>query len=204
MTRAITTITGTAVPVPGDDIDTDRIFPGRFLKLLTFDGVGSCAFAEERSQWATQGRAHPLDDPRHAGATIMLVNKNFGCGSSREHAVQALMRWNQGIQGFVGESFSSIFASNCIANGIPPVCVTAEAAAGLMRAVTEDPSLPLTIDLVEGVVRCGEQALEFTLPAAARRELVSGSWDSTGTLLAAREQILQLAARLPYFDNWRA
>jgi 3-isopropylmalate/(R)-2-methylmalate dehydratase small subunit len=204
MTGSITTITGPAVPVHGDDIDTDRIFPGRFLKLLTFEGVGTCSFAEERAQWAARGRVHPLDDPRHADATIMLVNKNFGCGSSREHAVQALMRWNRGIVAFVGESFSGIFFSNCIANGLPAVCVTAEAIRGLMAAVTEDPSLPLTIDLVAGTIRCGEQQVPFVLPESARHELVGGTWDSTSMLLAARDELRELSARLPYFDNWRA
>ncbi len=202
MSEAITTITGTAVPLPGDDIDTDRIFPGRFLKLLTFEGVGECSFAEERAQWAASGRVHPLDDPRHADATIMLVNKNFGCGSSREHAVQALMRWNRGIRAFVGESFSSIFFSNCVANGIPAVTVTAAAAGELMEAVAADPSARLRLDLTRRTIELGDRELPFTLPDAARHELLDGSWDSTATLLAAREELLRLAARLPYFDNW--
>jgi 3-isopropylmalate/(R)-2-methylmalate dehydratase small subunit len=202
MSDAITTVTGTAIPVPGDDIDTDRIFPGRFLKLLTFEGVGGCSFAEERAQWAARGRVHPLDDPRHADATIMLVNKNFGCGSSREHAVQALKRWNHGIRAFVGESFSSIFFSNCVANGIPAVCVTSEAVRELMAAVNEAPRRMLCVDLTASAIHHGDRHVAFTLPDAARRELLDGSWDSTTTLLSVRDELLRLAARLPYFDNW--
>jgi len=196
-------ITGRAVVVRGDDIDTDRIIPARFLKCVTFDGLGEHAFEDDRAQLRARGETHPFDEPGRPGAAILLVGRNFGCGSSREHAPQALMRWGGGIQVVVGESFAEIFAGNCQALGIP--CPTA-ATADLQRireACERDPALEVTVDLGSMTLRAGDAAVPLRLPEGTRQQLLAGSWDTTGELLAARDAIGRTAAALPYLSHWR-
>jgi 3-isopropylmalate/(R)-2-methylmalate dehydratase small subunit len=150
-----------------------------------------------------RGQTHPFDDPRFAAARILLVNKNFGCGSSREHAPQAILRWGRGIRAVVGESFAEIFAGNCQALGIP--CPTAGAGdlAALMAACEADPRLEFRLDLDAMTLNAGAHSIPLTMPAGPRSQLLAGTWDSTAELLAARTDIASTAARLPYLGNWR-
>jgi len=197
-----TLITGPAVAVRGHDIDTDRIIPARYLKCVVFDGLGAHAFADDRAQVRAAGGTHPFDDPRHAEARILLVSRNFGCGSSREHAPAAIMRWGRGIQAIVGESFAEIFFGNCVANGIP--CVTAEAAdvTRLMDLVEREPATPVTVDLTTLRASAGSLVVPVRMPEGPRRQLVEGRWDSTADLLEGRDAIARTALRLPYFSGW--
>jgi len=189
-------ITGRAIVVPGDDIDTDRIIPARYLRLITFEELGKYAFFDERFDDNGKPRKHPLNDPRFTGGSIMLVNRNFGCGSSREHAPQSLMR--MGIQAFVGESFAEIFSGNCTALGLPAARVSHEDAVRLQSFVEADPALVITVDLESLTVSAGGRKVSFTMPDSDRKSLVSGTWDTTAMLLANRDAIKAAAARIPY------
>lgn len=191
----IKTIAGRGVVVRGADIDTDRIIPARFLRTVTFDDLGSHAFEDDRA-----AGEHPFDQARFQGASILLANANFGCGSSREHAPQALMRW--GIKGFVAESFAEIFFGNCIALGLPCVRLAAEDMQVLMAAVEGDPAQEITIDLETRTVRYvgGEQAA--AIADGPREQFLKGSWDSLGQLLAADDQIESTTRKLPYMAGF--
>ena len=188
-------ITGRGVVVRGADIDTDRIIPARFLRTVTFDDLGGHAFEDDRA-----AGEHPFDQARFQGASILLANANFGCGSSREHAPQALMRW--GIKGFVAESFAEIFFGNCIALGLPCVRVAAEDMQTLMAAVEGDPAQEVTLDLARRKVRYvgGEQAA--VIADGPREQFLKGSWDSLGQLLAAGDRIESTTRRLPYMAGF--
>ncbi len=199
---ARTVVTGPAMPLRGHDIDTDRIIPARFLKCVVFEGLGAHAFEDDRRQEQTGRSVHPFDDPRFADARILLVNRNFGCGSSREHAPQAIMRWGRGIQAIVGESFAEIFFGNCTALGIPCVTADATAVAALMERAEREPALPFTLDLVARRVSAGDLAVPVGMPDGARQQLVEGRWDTTGELLDARAEIETVARRVPYFGGW--
>ena len=202
-TPMITTIRGTAIPLPGNDIDTDSIIPARYLKAISFEGLGEFAFYDERYDSAGNPQPHPLNDQRYQGGSILLVNRNFGCGSSREHAPQALMRY--GITAIVGESFAEIFAGNCTTMGVPVLTLPGDTLRRLMQRATNEPKLPLQIDLRAGTLRLGEHADEthdFDMAAAYRSALLAGTWDATSVLLVNRPRIEQVAAGLPYLDNF--
>jgi 3-isopropylmalate/(R)-2-methylmalate dehydratase small subunit len=195
-------IEGRGLPLPGDNIDTDRIIPARFLRAITFEGLEMHLFEDDRKQLAATGATHPVSDPRYAGASILLVNANFGCGSSREHAPQAIRRY--GIRAVVGESYSEIFFGNSVALGMP--CVTADhsALATLMQMVETDPSMQLAVDLEALRVSAGEKNFPVAIPAAARDSFLDGTWDATGLLLDRFEDVEAVAARLPYVSGtWR-
>jgi 3-isopropylmalate/(R)-2-methylmalate dehydratase small subunit len=199
----IAKITGRPIPLRGNDIDTDRILPARFMKAITFDGLGQYAFHDARLDAEGKSSGHVLDDPKHQakGPRVALVNKNFGCGSSREHAPQALLRW--GIKGIVGESFADIFFGNCVALGIP--CVTASEAdiAALMSAVEADPAHDLVIDLGTMTVTYLGARYPVSMPDGARQQLLEGTWDATRILLDALDQTRATAARLPYVAGFK-
>lgn len=197
---SIKQVTGRAIPVPGNDIDTDRIVPARYLKEVTFDRMGEYPFIDERFDPQGNPRPHPFNDQRFAGASILLVNANFGCGSSREHAPQALYRW--GIRAIVGESFAAIFQGNSLAIGLPTVTVSHEEIERLMALVQADPQLELSLDLDEGVLQYEDKAIEVELPGTARTALVEGFWDSTATLAANAAQVAEVAGRLPYMRGF--
>jgi 3-isopropylmalate/(R)-2-methylmalate dehydratase small subunit len=195
---------GPAIPVRGHDIDTDRIIPARFLKCVVFEGLGAATFEDDRAQERAAGRVHPFDDPRFRAARILLTNRNFGCGSSREHAPQAIMRWGRGIQAIVGESFAEIFAGNCQALGIPCVTVDPAVMAELMARSEAEPGLEFALDLEATTITAGDTGYPVTIAEGVRQQLVEGTWDTTGELLAAQSEIARTAAHLPYFDDWKA
>ena len=194
--RAVTT--GRAIPMRGNDIDTDRIIPARYLKSITFDGLGEGAFIDARAADRTAGRTHPFDDPRYSGGSILLVRRNFGCGSSREHAPQALQRF--GIRAIVGESFAEIFSGNCTVLGLPVVRAGGADVERLQALVEQDPATEVTVDLEAKQVTAGALSCAVDLPAGARHALVRGTWDSTALLLANRNKIAAVTARLPYLN----
>lgn len=193
-------VTGTAVPVEGNEIDTDRIIPARFMKGITFEGLEDHVFEDARFQDDGTPKGHAFDDPRFKGASILIVNKNFGCGSSREHAPQALMRW--GIKAIVGESFAEIFFGNCVTLGIPAVTISEAEVKALMESVRENPSQDVTVDVEKGQVRYSDGAIPCDIPAGPRKQWVEGSWDGTSLLLAAKDDIRAIAKRLPYVSGF--
>jgi 3-isopropylmalate/(R)-2-methylmalate dehydratase small subunit len=193
MVSEVKAISGRGIPLQGNDIDTDRIIPARFLRCVTFDGLGDQVFADDRAQASGQ---HPFDQPHHQEAEILIVNTNFGCGSSREHAPQAISKW--GIRGIVGESFAEIFFGNCVALGIP--CVTADPASvrQLQAIVAENPQATVTLDLGRMLVTCDRFSAPISLNEGVRTMMLTGTWDACGQLVAQSEQIRQTAAQLPY------
>jgi 3-isopropylmalate/(R)-2-methylmalate dehydratase small subunit len=195
-------VEGTAVPVRGDDIDTDRIVPARYLRTVTFGGLGEHAFEDDRADLAREGKQHPFDDPKFSGARILLANKNFGCGSSREHAPQALMRWGSGITAIIAESFAEIFNANCFSLGIPCVRVDEPTCRSLMAAVEADPTLSLRIDFQRCAIEAGPSRIQFEMAAGIRQRFLEGSWDSTAELLMNQSQIDAAVQRLPYMNGF--
>ncbi len=193
---AISRVEGTALSLPGDDVDTDRIIPARYLLSVTFEGIERGVFEDDRKARRGSASPHPFDEPAFAGASILLVNRNFGCGSSREHAPQALQRW--GIRAIVGESFSEIFSGNALALGLPCVTAAPEAVRALQETVDRDPAAPAVVDLAGRSVRVGALSCPVALPEAVREAFLSGAWDATGLLLERFEEVEAVAKRLPY------
>lgn len=195
MVSEVKSVAGRGIPLQGNDIDTDRIIPARFLRCVTFDGLGEQVFADDRAQKNGQ---HPFDLPQYQGAEILVVNGNFGCGSSREHAPQAIAKW--GIRAIVGESFAEIFFGNCLAMGIPCVMADPTTTKTLQEMLTVNPQLNVTVDLEQMQVRCGDFSAAISLADGPRSMLVSGTWDACGQLVAQAEQIKAAAANLPYLQ----
>jgi 3-isopropylmalate/(R)-2-methylmalate dehydratase small subunit len=191
-------ISGSAFTLRGDDIDTDRIIPARFLKCVSFEALGDQVFADDRSEL---GGSHPFDQPAHAGASILVVNGNFGCGSSREHAPQALMRW--GIRALIGVSFAEIFHGNCLALGIPCATATPEQVLALQAAVEADPGRRWTLNLEANA--CSEPqagSWSISLDPGAREMLLTGRWDATSQLVARDAELRATMATLPYLNGF--
>ena len=187
---------GKASVVRGDDIDTDRIIPARFMKAVTFDDMGRHAFEDARK--AAKGK-HPLDDERFSGAEILVVGQNFGCGSSREHAPQALMRF--GFKAFVGGSFAEIFAGNCTSMGLPCVTLSEVDLAKLMDSVELDPTQTVRVDIQARTVTSRAGKMQAGIPDGVRHQLLEGTWDATRVLLEAGSAIEATAAALPYMNQ---
>jgi 3-isopropylmalate/(R)-2-methylmalate dehydratase small subunit len=198
--RRISGVDGRAIPLRGHDVDTDRIIPARFLRAVTFEGLEAHVFEDDRASWPDHQGRHAFDDPRFAGAAILVVNRNFGCGSSREHAPQALQRW--GIAAIVGESFSEIFFGNALALGLPCVSVDAGVASWLQELVEREPGTRLRVDLDVLSVSAAGRSAPVALPAPARDALITGGWDATGLLLEDYEQVRARAAQLPYLRGF--
>jgi 3-isopropylmalate/(R)-2-methylmalate dehydratase small subunit len=198
--RFIDTISGRAIPLRGHDIDTDRIIPARFLKSVSFEGLETHAFEDDRRQLAERGQVHAFSNPRYQGASVLLVNGNFGCGSSREHAPQALQRW--GIRAVVGESFSEIFFGNSVVLGMPCLTVSAADAEALLSAVEADPLSELTISVGKQTVELRGTRYHAAVPGGAREALTTGTWDATGALLDHFEQVRSVAQQLPYIQGF--
>ena len=191
-------IAGTALPLRGDNIDTDRIIPARFLRSVSFEGLEQHLFEDDRAQ---AGSSHPVSNPAYAGAALLLVNANFGCGSSREHAPQAIRR--RGIRAVVGESFSEIFFGNSVALGMPCVSVSPGAARQLQQIAESKPDAEFVLDLEGMTIAVEGVSVTVQLPAAARESFLDGSWDATGLLLERYDEVRTVAERLPYISGWR-
>jgi 3-isopropylmalate/(R)-2-methylmalate dehydratase small subunit len=189
----ITSVKGTALPLRGDNIDTDRIIPARFLRSVSFERLEEHLFEDDRQQ---AGATHPVSNAAYSHATIMCVESNFGCGSSREHAPQAIRR--RGILAIVGVSFSEIFFGNSVALGLPCASVGVADSRQLIEAAERNPSVVFDLDLEALLIRGDDLAIPVTLPAAARESFLSGTWDATGLLLENYEEVEAVAARLPY------
>ena len=189
-------MTGRGIPLPGNDIDTDRIIPARFLKEVTFETMGEHVFEDARKQ----NPEHPFNSPAYRGASVLVVGQNFGCGSSREHAPQALMRW--GIRAIVGGSFAEIFFGNCVMLGIPCLVASQEDLEWLQKAIAKSPQVPVTVDVEKQEVHFGDHAIKASIPDGARNQLVGGTWDSTAVLLEAGAAIEETAGKLPYVAGW--
>jgi len=198
----ITEISGTGLPLRGDSIDTDRIIPARFLKSISFEGLEQHLFEDDRLQAdAEAAGTHPGSNPVYAGSTVLLVNANFGCGSSREHAPQAIRRW--GIRAVVGESFSEIFFGNSVALGLPCLTAAHDDIDRLQTAVERDPSTMITVNLDTETISGGTITAKATLPSAARESFLDGTWDATALLLDRFEEVEEVVGRLPYVTGWR-
>ena len=193
-------VEGRALPLRGEDMDTDRIMPARFLKSITFEGLDTHVFEDDRLEARRSGQVHPFDDPKYQGASILLANRNFGTGSSREHAPQGLRRW--GIRAVVAESFAEIFFGNSLMIGL--ACVTASAAdvESLMSLVERESDTMLKIDLREGTCQAPGVTVPISIPDHVRDMLITGAWDTTGLLLDDYEQVNAVATKLPYLSGF--
>jgi len=194
----ITRVAGRAVNVPGNDIDTDRIIPARYLKCVTFDGLGEFLFHDVRRNADGSEKPHPLNEPRHKGATLLLSGANFGCGSSREHAPQALQKY--GIRGVIAEGFAEIFHGNSTTLGMPCVTAAREDIARIAAAVEADPTTEVVIDLVTLRISFAGQSVAATLRESARDALVNGRWDPIGELIDGAPAAAKVAEGLAYMS----
>ncbi|MFO1019770.1 MAG: 3-isopropylmalate dehydratase small subunit [Planctomycetales bacterium] len=194
--QKIEQVQGRTVPLPLDDIDTDRIIPARFLRCVTFEGLGEHSFEDDRKQ----DPEHPFNKPHFQGGSILLAGRNFGCGSSREHAPQALIRW--GIKALIAESFAEIFFGNCTSNGVPCVSAPPEEIKKLAEAIEKDPKLEVTVDVVNREVRYGATKFPVKILDSAHKSLTSGQWDFLSQLVEAKPEIQKTASHLPYMTNF--
>ncbi|MDR3002125.1 MAG: 3-isopropylmalate dehydratase small subunit [Fibromonadaceae bacterium] len=193
--RTIEQVTGKGLPLRGNDIDTDRIIPARFLKCVTFEGLGEHAFEDDIEEIRKQGGTHPFRDAKYKGAGILVSNRNFGCGSSREHAPQALLRF--GIKAIIAESYSEIFFGNCVSIGIP--CFTAnENIEEILEWIEKNPSMKLMVSVKELKATLGEKSFEMKLADGPRGQFLDGSWHARSILLLNKDKIENLEKALPY------
>ena len=199
--KKIETVAGKGIVISGDDIDTDRIIPARFLTEITFANLGKYPFYDERFNADNSLKDHPFNDPHCQGAKLLFVNKNFGCGSSREHAPQSLRRW--GIEAIVGESFAEIFASNCITLGIPAVAVTEKDIRQIQQITLKNPETSWALNLDGNTLSSSENSFEFMMRTHHRDTLRNGLWDSTELLLQNMDQVGKLYRSLPYTSDYR-
>ena len=200
--QQITSVTGTAIVTRGNDIDTDRIIPARYLREITFARMGEYAFFDDRLDNQGHQRSHPFNDPRFQNASILVVNENFGCGSSREHAPQALMRW--GIKAIIGESFADIFSGNCGMLGVPTLLLDKADVERLMDYIEEVPETEVTVDLERKVVKYDGVEIQAKMNESMRDSLTKGTWDTTSLMLEAKDEIRRTASALPYLTNFNS
>ncbi|MBN8527185.1 MAG: 3-isopropylmalate dehydratase small subunit [Planctomycetes bacterium] len=198
MSSIISSISGRGIPVRGNDIDTDRIIPARFLRCVTFDGLGAHAFEDDRLQLKAQGKLHSFDDARFQGAKVLVANSNFGCGSSREHAPQAIAKW--GVQAIVAVSYSEIFHGNCVAMGLPAVRVSLADSEAIQSAIEADPKAEVSVDLQAMQVKIAGKSFACQLGDGPRKQFLTGQWDALGELVDGLPQVKAKAAKLPYLN----
>jgi 3-isopropylmalate/(R)-2-methylmalate dehydratase small subunit len=192
----ITQVAGRGVFVPGNDIDTDRIIPARFMKCVTFDGLGEYLFFDVRKNADGTDKPHPLNDARFKGASILLSGANFGCGSSREHAPQAIQKY--GFRAVVAENFAEIFFGNCTTLGMPCACADRADIAKIAAAIEANPQTEVVIDVAKQEIRFAGQTVKAQIRETARDALVNGRWDAIGELLEGKDDVIKTAATLPY------
>ncbi|MBN2525645.1 MAG: 3-isopropylmalate dehydratase small subunit [Deltaproteobacteria bacterium] len=195
-------ISGTGVPVRGNDIDTDRIIPARFLKRVTFDGLGAHAFEDDIAAVAAKGGRHPFRDDKYSGAAVLVSNSNFGCGSSREHAPQALNRF--GIRAIIAESYSEIFFGNCVSLGIPCFSVSHDVADYILSSIEENSSMVLEISVENEALKIGDEVIAVSLPKGAKGQFLDGTWNARAQLLANLEKVRIMAKSIPYFSEYQS
>jgi len=193
---ARTEIRGRGIPLPGNDIDTDRIIPARFLKAVTFEGLGEHAFEDARKQ----DPEHPFNQKAYDGAAVLVAGLNFGCGSSREHAPESLKRW--GVKAIIAGSFAEIFFGNCTTLGIPCLTAPMDDVLWLQRAIGRDPSQPVVVDVQGKTVRVGDRTIPVQIPDGTYNQLVSGTWNAMSVLLEAGDKIEATAGKLPYLKGF--
>ena len=197
----IKSVKGRGIPLPGDDIDTDRIIPARYLKEITFEDMGKYAFYDERFDEKGGKKRHPFNDEKYLGAEILVVGRNFGCGSSREHAPQSLMRF--GIRAIIGESFAEIFEGNCTTLGIPTVIAQRADIDNLMSVINDDPAFEIRIDLEDSIVNYGDFSFPIRQKNSSRIVLTQGRWDSLSELIEEKEKARKIAEKLPYLNDFK-
>jgi 3-isopropylmalate/(R)-2-methylmalate dehydratase small subunit len=198
----IARVQGHGLVLRGPDVDTDRIMPARFLRAITFEGLDKHVFEDDRRAARQAGTVHPFDDPRFQEASVLVVNENFGSGSSREHAPQGLRRW--GIRAVIGESFAEIFFGNSLMIGLPCVTASATDIEALMACVEKDASVSIAVDLAAGTCHAGDLQFPIAIPAHVRDALMAGAWDTTGLLMDRYDEVTASAARLPYLSGFSA
>lgn len=199
--RAIDIVKGSGVPLRGNDIDTDRIIPSRFLKCVTFEGLGEHAFADDIKGLAEKGEVHPFRDPKYRQGKVLVSNSNFGCGSSREHAPQAIKRW--GVEAIIAESYSEIFFGNCVAIGMPCFKASHEDCEQLLAWIEANPNGELVTSTESCTVTFGGQTLALELAEGPRGQFLDGSWHARSVLLSNMEQIKAVASSLPYVNDFQ-
>lgn len=197
----IRTVSGRGLPLPGNDVDTDRIIPARFMKCVTFDDLGAYVFYDSRFSSDGSRMEHPFNDEKHKGASILIVNRNFGCGSSREHAPQSIIR--HGIRAILGESFAEIFADNCTAIGLPAVTADQLDIEKLMDFAGRLSGSSMTLDLEKREISFGSSRIPVGIPEHSRSALTQGTWDTTSELLSEEERIRKVADHLPYMNGFK-
>lgn len=197
----IKSIKGTGIPVKGNDIDTDRIIPARFLKCVTFEALGPESFKDDRYDQKGNAKEHSFNNTAFKGASVLLVNKNFGCGSSREHAPQALNRW--GIKAIAGESFAEIFYGNCIAMGVPCMVFSHEDIEAASQLIIKNPKEIVEINVEKQTMTVGTKVFKGSIPDGSRGQLLNGSWDATFQLLENEAEVKNVATSLPYVNGWK-
>ncbi|WP_019505940.1 3-isopropylmalate dehydratase small subunit 2 [Pleurocapsa sp. PCC 7319] len=198
----IVKITGTSIVLSQNDIDTDRIIPARFLKSLSFDNLGENVFHDDRKYYRSiKGNIHPFDDSDRRNANILFVAQNFGCGSSREHAAQALLR--RGIEVIVGESFGEIFLGNCSVIGLPCVVVDSDIALKVRQLAKNNPFMRFSVNLEEKTLRVSNSCWDVNMNETIRQNFVSGYWNTLSILEAADELIADRWKKLPYLYEWK-
>ncbi len=195
--QKITQIRGRAIPLPGDDIDTDRITPARFLRAITFEGMEKALFCDERENIPD----HPIDNPDYKGANLLFVGKNFGSGSSREHAPQAIKRY--GIEAIVGLSFAEIFSGNCLAIGVPTVTTSQESIQKLIAHTQQNPGTEYTVDLEKMTLTYGGETMDIQMLEERRNSYLKGTWDVLAILRANLPQVREVAGKLPYMHDFQ-
>ena len=194
--KKILEVTGTCVPAAGDDVDTDRIIPARYLKCVTFEGLGEFLFYDVRFDENGRPKSFPLNDARFTGATILIAGRNFGCGSSREHAPQAIYRY--GFRAIVAESFAEIFFGNATTLGLPCVTVSRHDLGRIRNIVESEPKSEMTINLAKETIRLGRDEFPASILPSAREALINGRWDPIAELLEARASVEERVGQMPY------